>query len=994
MIRSRPLAATMVAIALAVATASPGAAAQNDPRLQWRTLETPHFRIHFYQGMEPVARRVAVVGEHVVERLARPLGWRQSQVTEIALHDSTDDANGSATATPYNTLRLFVTAPSDLSVLEQYDDWFETLVTHEYTHILHTDHISGLPAIVDAIIGKQWAPNQVQPRFILEGLAVFEESLHTRGGRLRSATWDSYLRADALAGTLLTLDQLASGPNRWPHGNLWYLYGSYLMEYVARRFGAESLAALSREYGGMTVPWQLNRAIRRVTGSTWEELYDDFRTEITVRYRRQRDAIAARGLVEGTPLTRQGEVVRSPRFLPDGTLVYESSDGRSVPRLRALSPSALASPGAEVPTPTDLVREVEPSGFAPLGDDALLVSDADWYRGIYLYHDLRRVGLRRDAQGTLDTGRDERLTEGWRAQQPDVHPGGDLAVFTVNHRGTTQLVEMSLVDRRPRTLVASHPFEQVFAPRYSPDGRTVAFSRWTRGGQRDLWTVHRETGALTQLTDDRALDTSPCFSPDGRWLLWSSDRTGVANVYARELATGQVRQVTNTVLGALQPAVSPDGRTLVYVGYSNLGYDLARMPFDPSTWRDPETVTEDPFGRDQPRGPHPAEDAAPDFPVRITPYSAWRTLRPRIWSAEYTADGFGPQLAVTSQATDLLGRHAWSARVGVGLVRGDPSVDASYTYSGMRPSIRLRLYRSVDAGGGYRIGSRTPTWAAERIGGESEISMVLPARFDTHAISMTYDAQWVRALGGLPGVTRFADPNSPVPVFPFQGWIAGLRFAWSWSNAQRFTYSLGDQQGVSIYATVRVLDGIIGSAVGGIEASAAIAGYIPMPWSTQRRRHVLALHFGAGLGTNDIHERGIFAIGGFPPFSAQSWLDSFRYGVQAGGVALRGYPPYVRGGSQFELLNAEYRFPIWQTQRGPSTLPVFVQRLSGDVFMDAGNASWGRFDPSAVLVGAGAEVLADVVLGYVVPFTLRFGYARGFMTDGANQVYGLFSSPF
>ena len=555
------------------------------------------------------------------------------------------------------------------------------------------------------------------------------------------------------------------------------------------------------------------------------------------------------------------------------------------------------------------------------------------------------------------------------------------------------LSEIDVKRRRVRT-VLHDPQWDFDAPRYSPDGRTVAFSRWTRGGHRDLWTVHRETGALTQLTDDRALDTSPCFSPDGRWLLWSSDRTGVANVYARELATGQVRQVTNTVLGALQPAVSPDGRTLVYVGYSNLGYDLARMPFDPSTWRDPETVTEDPFGRDQPRGPHPAEDAAPDFPVRITPYSAWRTLRPRIWSAEYTADGFGPQLAVTSQATDLLGRHAWSARVGVGLVRGDPSVDASYTYSGMRPSIRLRLYRSVDAGGGYRIGSRTPTWAAERIGGESEISMVLPARFDTHAISMTYDAQWVRALGGLPGVTRFADPNSPVPVFPFQGWIAGLRFAWSWSNAQRFTYSLGDQQGVSIYATVRVLDGIIGSAVGGIEASAAIAGYIPMPWSTQRRRHVLALHFGAGLGTNDIHERGIFAIGGFPPFSAQSWLDSFRYGVQAGGVALRGYPPYVRGGSQFELLNAEYRFPIWQTQRGPSTLPVFVQRLSGDVFMDAGNASWGRFDPSAVLVGAGAEVLADVVLGYVVPFTLRFGYARGFMTDGANQVYGLFSSPF
>ena len=48
-----------LALALGLALASPPALAQQDPRLQWRTLETPHFRIHFYQAMEPLARRVA-----------------------------------------------------------------------------------------------------------------------------------------------------------------------------------------------------------------------------------------------------------------------------------------------------------------------------------------------------------------------------------------------------------------------------------------------------------------------------------------------------------------------------------------------------------------------------------------------------------------------------------------------------------------------------------------------------------------------------------------------------------------------------------------------------------------------------------------------------------------------------------------------------------------------------------------------------------------------
>ena len=290
-----------------------------------------------------------------------------------------------------------------------------------------------------------------------------------------------------------------------------------------------------------------------------------------------------------------------------------------------------------------------------------------------------------------------------------------------------------------------------------------------------------------------------------------------------EVATGRVRQVTNTVLGAWQPNVSPDGRTLVYLGYSHRGYDLFRLPFDPARWRDPTVVTEDPFGRDRDRDPHPAEDAAPDFPTRLTAYDPWPTLRPRTWSAELTADGFGPQLAVRTESTDIVGRHAWSARVGVGLVRGDPLVDLGYIYRGARPTLRLRLYRSVDAGGGYRIGSRNPTWAAERIGGESELSIGFPSRFDTHVLSMTYDAQWVRAFGGLPELARNSDPSSPAPVFPFEGWLAGLRFTWSWSNAQRFAYSISNQRGVSAFASVRVLDDLIGSSGGGIEASAAVS---------------------------------------------------------------------------------------------------------------------------------------------------------------------------
>jgi hypothetical protein len=980
-------------VALLAALAWPRAArAQQDPRLVWRTFETPHFHIHYYQDMEPVARRVGEVAERAAERLHGPLGWAPSSPVDVVLSDDTDDANGSATAIPLNTVRLFVTAPDDLSVLNQYDDWLTTLVTHEYTHILHADHITGVAAIVNLVIGKQWAPNQMQPRWLLEGLAVYEESLHTHGGRLRSAQWDMILRADALAANLVTLDQLSSGPNRWPHGNIWYLYGGYFLQYVAARFGPQALADIAADYGSHAIPWQLNRSVHRATGRTWEELYEDFTASLTARYTQQERALRARGLEEGARLTRQGESVRAPRFLPDGTLVYESTDGQSQTQLRAMSPADLARADA-LPEARSLDWLAGPSGFGVRDGTSLVVSDTNPHRDLHDYHDLFVWRLARDRDGALSVEDTERITDGWRTQQPDVSPDGDHVVFSVNHRSTTSLFEMSLTDRVPRPLFRPRRFEQVYAPRYAPDGRFIAFSHWRVGGRRDVALYNRETRALSYATDDAALDLSPTFSPDGRWLVFSSDRSGVSNLYARALSRdghmGPLRQITNVVHGAFQPVVSPDGRTLVYVSYSHRGYDLARMPFDPSRWRDPEGLPDDVFER---------ADADPPAPVTYATwdraYNPWATLRPRALTAELTADGFGPQLALRLTGADILGRHAWNARVGVGLVRGDPNLDVTYVYRGLRPTMRLRLYRSVDAGTGYRVAGTAPGYIAERFGGESEVSVLFPGRFDTHLVALTYDASYVHAYGGFPGLRRAIDPNEAPPSFPFEGWNAGLRATWSYARVRRYAYSITAQEGVSVFATVRVADPMLGSAVGSIDASAGVSAYIPMPWGVDRRRHILALHFGAGVGASDLGERGLFALGGFPAFNSASLLDALRSGAVAGGIALRGYEPAARVGSQFELFNVEYRFPIVQAQRGLSTLPVFVQRVWGDVFCDVGHAAFGRFDVDNVAVGAGAEAMFDLVLGYVVPITVRAGWAHGFMTDGSDQFYALFGSPF
>src|SRR5215831_1546699 len=247
--------------------------AANDPRILWRTIETPHFRITFESQSREVAERVADLAEDIYARLAPAVGWSPSEITDILLTDQTDSANGSASALPYNAVRLNITAPDDLSPLGDAEDWYLELVTHEYTHILHTDHIVGIPALVNRFLGKTVSTNQVQPRWLLEGLAIFEESSKTSGGRLRSPLWNMYMRADILEDNVAPLDVFSNPVRRWPQGNIWYLYGSFFLRWIAETYGEDAIRRMIDDYGRQIIPYGINRSLRRATGRTYEEVY-------------------------------------------------------------------------------------------------------------------------------------------------------------------------------------------------------------------------------------------------------------------------------------------------------------------------------------------------------------------------------------------------------------------------------------------------------------------------------------------------------------------------------------------------------------------------------------------------------------------------------------------------------------------------------------------------------------------------------------------------
>ncbi|MFN2634981.1 MAG: protein kinase, partial [Thermoanaerobaculia bacterium] len=104
-------------------------------------------------------------------------------------------------------------------------------------------------------------------------------------------------------------------------------------------------------------------------------------------------------------------------------------------------------------------------------------------------------------------------------------------------------------------------------PAYSPDGEWIVFTS-DRSGNLDLWKISTKTGTLRRLTEDPAEDWDPSFSPDGKRLLWSSNRGGHFEIWIADPDGSGARVLTHDGLNAENPSMTPDGQWIIYASGS------------------------------------------------------------------------------------------------------------------------------------------------------------------------------------------------------------------------------------------------------------------------------------------------------------------------------------------------------------------------------------------------------------------------------------------
>jgi len=181
---------------------------------------------------------------------------------------------------------------------------------------------------------------------------------------------------------------------------------------------------------------------------------------------------------------------------------------------------------------------------------------------------------------------------------------------------------------------------------------------------------------------------------------------------------------------------------------------------------------------------------------------------------------------------------------------------------------------------------------------------------------------------------------------------------------------------------------VFGSDYEVLEVGGGATAYVRMPWA---RSHTVAAHLYGSIGRSNFRSRGIFFIGGFPE---QDFFRGIFYGEAMGGTPLRGYEPWSVYGSRAVLGNFEYRLPIIDVNAGLWTVPAFLRRLTATAFCDVGAATWDEMSWDDVKVGLGAELFIEMSLGWYLEFSLRIGYAYGFMDPGGHDFYIVLGSPF
>ncbi|MGA9405575.1 MAG: biopolymer transporter Tol, partial [Bacteroidota bacterium] len=894
-------------------------------------------------------------------------------------------------------------------------NWFRNVVTHEFTHIVQIQtsmkfgrHVPGIylqwlgyeaERRQDVLYGY---PNVIVsypisgflvPSWFAEGVAQYNRP------ELSYDYWDSHrdmvLRMYALDGNMLTWAEMSVFGKTSLGNESSYNAGFSLVKYISETYGPDAIRRIAKNLSRLTET-TIDGAIERALGKSGQELYDEWQRHVVTQYRQRSEPIM-RNRVEGETIGSVGFGNFYPAFSPDGKKIAYTSNKTS----DYFGISSVYIYDLETKKEVEIDEKVRSSvSWSPDGKkiyySKITRNNPHWSEvgDVYMYD--------------LDKNEEKRLTFSLRALNPSVSPDGKSIAFTTESDATLNVGIVDSDGKNFRLLTHFKNGEQVFTPKWSPDGNAVVFGYSLRGAQ-DVARATVADGNVEMLLTGSEDQRNPVYSPDGTKIFFASDKTGIFNIYTYDVQTKEVEQVTNMLGGAFMPSVNQAG-DIAFASYTSRGFklNLLRAPA-PQNFLE-NSYLPPPVKPVTPPLTQTAADTAMYWsnlrsyddtqlpPLEARPYKNIFTslsIVPFLRIDEYSSadkaiDYIKPGFYFTSSDVvdkfDIFGGAAMNDQLERDLFfifEYRDRIPGLYQL-GWSPAVSLELYNV--------------TRNAKAVPGVFGLDTV---DFDPSYGLLEFDINFRQNLFSEEDVLTLGYANSrysqDIATTVFEGNVIpgstdlyfrgnDLSLTWEFKGITpsrdaeinpvgrklflRYDYELDDFNYNNEYANTESGVSPVLSPFNFHKAEVKYDEYIQLPWW----KHTISF---------SLHGGSIFGP------QVPDFFDFYAGGL----VGMKGYPFYSIEGNRMAMANATYRFPLWDNI-DVRLAPLYFDKLYASVQSDFGNAWNGDPALASFKTDAGFELRLESYSFYAYPTRIFFNGTYGFDsfsiigTDGNPIQYG------